>query len=58
MRRMFFALLFGFWALPALAAKTDVVVLLNGDRITGEVKELSYGQLKFKTDDMGTLYIE
>lgn len=58
MRRMFFALLFGFWALPALAAKTDVVVLLNGDRITGEAKELSYGQLKFKTDDMGTLYIE
>lgn len=43
---------------PALAAKTDVVVLLNGDRITGEVKELAYGQLKFKTDDMGTLYIE
>jgi hypothetical protein len=45
-------------ATPALAAKTDVVVLLNGDRITGEVKELAYGQLKFKTDDMGTLYIE
>ncbi len=48
----------GLAATPALAEKTDVVVLLNGDRITGEVKELSYGQLKFKTDDMGTLYIE
>ena len=34
------------------------MVLLNGDRITGEVKELAYGQLKFSTDDMGTLYIE
>lgn len=45
-------------ATPALAEKTDVVVLLNGDRITGEVKELAYGQLKFTTDDMGTLYIE
>ena len=44
--------------LPAWAAKSDVVVLLNGDRITGEVKELAYGQLKFATDDMGTLYIE
>lgn len=43
---------------PALAEKTDIIVLLNGDRITGEVKELAYGQLKFSTDDMGTLYIE
>lgn len=46
------------FALPALAAKTDVVVLINGDRITGEVRELVHGQLKFKTDHMGTLYIE
>ena len=43
---------------PAWAAKTDIVMLLNGDRITGEVKELAYGQLKFATEDMGTLYIE
>lgn len=43
---------------PAIAAKTDVVTLLNGDRITGEVKEVAYGQLKFSTDHMGTLYIE
>jgi hypothetical protein len=52
------ALAAGLLALPALAEKTDVVVLTNGDRITGEVKELSYGQLKFKTDNMGTIYIE
>lgn len=46
-------------AMPVLAAdKTDVVMLVNGDRITGEVKELSYGQLKFKTDNLGTIYIE
>jgi len=43
---------------PASAAKTDVVTLLNGDRITGEVKEVAYGQLKFSTDNMGTLYID
>ena len=43
---------------PVWAAKTDIVMLLNGDRITGEVKELAYGQLKFATEDMGTLYIE
>jgi hypothetical protein len=51
-------LLAGLASTPALAAKTDVVVLRNGDRVTGEVKQLSYGQLEFKTDDMGTLYIE
>lgn len=45
-------------AAPVLAARTDIVVLVNGDRITGEVRELSYGQLKYKTDDMGTIYIE
>lgn len=56
--RFGFLLSAGLWALPALAAKTDVVVLINGDRITGEVRELSYGQLTYKTDDMGTIYIE
>jgi hypothetical protein len=49
---------FGLLASPALAEKTDVVVLVNGDHITGEVQELAYGQLKFKTDHMGTIYIE
>src|SRR5262245_35201878 len=43
---------------PALAAKTDVVVLRNGDRLTGEVQELSRGRLRFKTDDIGTIDIE
>jgi hypothetical protein len=52
------ALALGLLATPALAAKTDVIVLDNGDRITGEVQELASGQLKFKTDHMGTLYID
>ena len=43
---------------PAMAAKTDVVVLKNGDRITGEVKSLDRGRLKYSTDSMGTIYIE
>ena len=44
---------------PANAApKTDVLVLLNGDRLTGEIKELSQGKLKLKTDTMDTLYIQ
>lgn len=52
------ALVAGFPAVAAHAARTDVVVLDNGDRITGEVLELASGQLKFKTDHMGTLYID
>jgi hypothetical protein len=45
-------------ASPALAARTDVLVLRNGDRLTGEVDVLERGKLQFKTDDMGTLQIE
>jgi hypothetical protein len=45
-------------AAPVWAAKTDVVVLRNGDKLTGEVSDLDRGQLTFKTDDIGTLAIE
>jgi len=45
-------------ARPAAAQKTDVVVLRNGDRMTGEVQSLDRGQLTLKTDNMGTLAIE
>ena len=49
----------GGWPRPAAAApKTDVVVLVNGDRITGEIKGLEHNQLRFSTDHMGTIYIE
>jgi len=40
------------------AEKTDIVYLHNGDRITGEVKNLNRGMLEFKTDHMGTVLIE
>ena len=43
---------------PARAEKTDVVVLRNGDHITGEIKELKLGKLKYGTDDAGTIFIE
>ena len=46
------------WAVPAAAQKTDIIVLLNGDRITGEVKLLNRGRLEVSTDDAGTLQIE
>lgn len=40
------------------AAKTDVVVLQNGDSVTGEIKSLSFGDLRYSTDSMGTVNIE
>ncbi len=43
---------------PLQAQKTDVVVMTNGNRITGEVKDLSHGTLDYSTDDMGDLSIE
>jgi hypothetical protein len=50
------------WAWLPLAAgaapKTDVIVLVNGDRLTGEIKSLEHNRLKFSTDHMGTVYIE
>ncbi len=38
--------------------RTDVVTLLNGDRITGEILRLDRGRLEVKTDDAGTIDFE
>ena len=46
------------WSTVALAQKTDIITLDNGDRITCEIKELERGRLRCKTDAMGTVYIE
>ena len=43
---------------PLAAQKRDFVTLTNGDRIRGEVKLLQQGLLKYKTDAMGTVYIQ
>jgi hypothetical protein len=42
----------------AQRGKTDVIVLKNGDRVTGEILELEYGLMRLETDDMGTISIE
>ena len=39
-------------------ADTDVVVFDNGDRLTGEIKSLERGKLRFKTDATDTISIE
>lgn len=41
-----------------VAQKVDSLVMINGDVITGEIKELVRGKLSYKTDDMGTLSIK
>jgi putative salt-induced outer membrane protein YdiY len=46
------------WSTAALADKTDVITLRNGDRITGEIKNVQRGRLQLSTDSMGTVYIE
>jgi hypothetical protein len=40
------------------APRTDVVELLNGDRITCEIRKLDRGKLSVKTDGLGTIAIE
>ena len=46
-------------SMPAIAAdKTDILVFVNGDRLTGEVKSLERGRLRFNTDATGTISIE
>lgn len=42
----------------ASAQKTDSVWVANGDRITGEIKELDRGRLRYSTDAMSTVYVE
>jgi hypothetical protein len=38
--------------------KTDVVILKNGDHITGEIREVTRGMLTLKTDSLGTVSIK
>ena len=40
------------------ATKTDIIELLNGDRMTCEIKKLDRGKLTVKTDGLGTVSIE
>lgn len=52
------AFLLAFGPYAVCAEKTDVIVLRNGDRVTGEIMSLGNGLLTYKTNDMGTLTIE
>ena len=51
-------LCFAGFSTPVLADKTDIIILQNGDHITGEMKNLISGQLELSTEYMGTVYID
>jgi len=42
----------------SVAQRTDIIIMNNGDHITGEIKKLKFGIVTFKTDDAGTLSIQ
>jgi len=44
--------MFAFSSLAAAKSLDDIVVLNNGDRMTGEIKSLDHGELKFKSPYM------
>ena len=48
----------GMLAMPLANAQTDIVVTRNGDRLTGEVKSLDRGKLRFETDATDTIEIK
>jgi hypothetical protein len=56
--QLVFCMCFVFFATPIQAEYTDIIILENGDRITGEVKGLISGQLELKTEYMGTVFID
>ena len=39
-------------------AKTDIIWLINGDRLTCEIKRLEHGKLTVGTDSLGEIHIE
>jgi len=51
----FIALIFGF---SLSAQKTDLIILKNGDHITGEIKRLELDILQVKTSSMSTVQIK
>jgi hypothetical protein len=61
-RRLFLGLLAGaallFLPRPALAQKTDVLILSNGDKVTGEIKGYGQGKLTLSTDPIGTISVK
>jgi putative salt-induced outer membrane protein YdiY len=50
--------LLGMCATASARDKADVIVMRNGDRLTGQILVMQYGKLSLKTDYLGTALIE
>ncbi len=57
MKKLIISLLF-FVTISAFGQKTDTIVHINGNILTGEIKRLDYGIITFKMDGMGTIKYE
>jgi hypothetical protein len=57
--RLLLGLLLSGALIPVFAgSKTDIIYLKNGDRVTGDIKELTQGQLRLSTDSFDTIFIK
>ncbi len=55
---LFFMTLFLFINFTVNAQKDDTLYFLNGDRISGEIKQYKYGYLKYKTYGVSTVNVK
>jgi opacity protein-like surface antigen len=52
------SIIFVFTGLLAFSQKTDTIIHINGNVLTGEIKRLDYGIVTYKMDGMGTISFE
>jgi len=55
---LFFFIAFVFFNSSAEAQKTDSIFHINGDILTGDLKNMAYGVATYKMDGMGTISVE
>ena len=58
-KHAFLLLALAFASSPSICfgQKTDVLYLVNGDEMTGEIRRFDLGQVEFRTHSMGTVYV-
>ncbi|NOY51968.1 MAG: hypothetical protein GXO88_15565 [Chlorobi bacterium] len=56
--KLILSAMFVFIGLSAFSQKTDTIIHINGNVLTGEIKRLDYGIVTYKIDGMGTVNFE
>ncbi len=56
--KRFFLLLSVLIAVAAKGQKTDTLILINGNIITGEIKKLDYGRMLYKVSGLGSVNVK